>query len=736
MRSWLEPNGWIGAHVWNLNEFGKSVFQNSLPTDPEAGLQALEVNLPRHDADTSITTGDYVPRILRSLAWDAALFDRCVALLQVLAIYGDDGIAKEASDIHTSLFHLYLSGTHATSDQRLAVARRLLNSADSRERALGISALRAMLQSMYFGSGYDFQFGARSRDFGYQPKTYDDQSHWYRAALALAEEIAQSNGASASAAKAAISANFRGLWTVAGLRDELEGISARFAAQAFWRDVWLAVKQTRYLDAKDKSSDNYSRLSKLEGALRPRDLVQNVRGRIIGSKGGIYDFDDVILESAAGYRLSIERKNDEAIALGTEVAADEGALEELLPDIVGSPGSLLWYFGMGLARAAKNPKALWYRMVEQLANTDTESRNLGAFCGILFELNVAKSELSEELLDDALENEPLALYFPTLQASVVLNRRGMARLSRSLSLGKVPTSAYGQLHLGRAIEVVPGADIANFILKLAEAPNGESIAVHAFSMQFYSDRQSRRPHAPEIVGAGRKLLHTMEFKRQSGIESYELNEVVQVCVSGLEGRDVAKTVCDNLKRSTAEHKTYGFDHDQLLRVLLKMQPLATLDALLTGDEKAVLAGRNLLEQAVRLDANPMDDLDEAAVFEWCAVDPSVRFPLIASTVSAFLFSNAKNTREWRPIASRLVHSAPDPIAVMQELAKRLRPIIWGGSRSTILAANADLLDQFDTQGNVALGAHIETEKEKLQSEARADLQWETKFDKEQDERFE
>jgi hypothetical protein len=106
VRDWSDPKGCIGTHVWNLNEFGKAIFRNSLPAAPEAGLRALEANLPAHDADTPITTDAYLPRALRSLAWETDLFERCAALLHVMAIYGEGIIAKEAAEIHTSLFHL------------------------------------------------------------------------------------------------------------------------------------------------------------------------------------------------------------------------------------------------------------------------------------------------------------------------------------------------------------------------------------------------------------------------------------------------------------------------------------------------------------------------------------------------------------------------------------------------------------------------------------------------------
>lgn len=63
-------------------------------------------------------------------------------------------------------------------------------------------------------------------------------------------------------------------------------------------------------------------------------------------------------------------------------------------------------------------------------------------------------------------------------------------------------------------------------------------------------------------------------------------------------------------------------------------------------------------------------------------------------------------------------------------------MVWSGSRSTILDANANLLDQFDTQGDRALAAFIASENEKLKNEAHAELEMETKVDEDRDERFE
>ena len=155
-----------------------------------------------------------------------------------------------------------------------------------------------MLKCNHFSSDYDFQFGAHSRDYGYQPKNYGELMHWYKTAFAVAEEFALAGNA---AAKAIISGNFRRLWTLAGLRDELEAVAAKFAAQGFWRDGWLAVKRTRFWDEKDKASENYARLSKLGELLRPRDLIQRVKGQVLASNW--YDVDD--LESDDAHSIQV-----------------------------------------------------------------------------------------------------------------------------------------------------------------------------------------------------------------------------------------------------------------------------------------------------------------------------------------------------------------------------------------------------------------------------------------------
>lgn len=168
---WLAVGGRLG-NVADLDNVGKAMFNNLAPVAPEAALAAAERAFLGPDGDKAVKSCASYVHLIRSLAYDATLFERCIALLLKFAkAAGDDGKANDGSRVFTSLFFLYLSGTHATIEQRLSVIERLLLSDEVHLRDLGLEAFKAMLEAWQFSSDYHFEFGARSRDHGYWPQS-------------------------------------------------------------------------------------------------------------------------------------------------------------------------------------------------------------------------------------------------------------------------------------------------------------------------------------------------------------------------------------------------------------------------------------------------------------------------------------------------------------------------------------------------------------------------------------
>jgi hypothetical protein len=352
VQRWFASGGLL-HNVANLNDLGRAMFHNAAPVLPEAALSALErVAADAPDIAASVWR-QHLP-LLRSLAYDPPLFERSVAVLAQAAMQTEEErAAKEVSDIFVSLFPIYLSGTQATIEQRVAVIERLLHSNESRARALGLRAMDAVLKTTRFSSGYQFEFGARSRDYGFFPESNAELTGWYSAALTLAQHLASPNESLKHDMRSMVARNFSTLWTRARVYDQVENLSRTFAADAFWREGWFACKRTLRYDSGHMEPEVASRLSNLEAELRPSNISEQVKSIALSNQSaGLYLEE---LEASDGdFAGASERLQAKARELGEIVGVDDNLLEQLIPDMLRG-GARAWTFGQGLA--ATSPQA-------------------------------------------------------------------------------------------------------------------------------------------------------------------------------------------------------------------------------------------------------------------------------------------------------------------------------------------------------------------------------------------
>lgn len=358
-----------------------------------------------------------------------------------------------------------MSGTHAPLELRLKVLDGLLRSTGPGTRDLGVTVLQAMLKTGHFSVSYSFEFGARSRDYGYHPKTGEDVHDWFEAVLKLAEPFALSDSPMAEAVRTAIADEFRGLWTNSRPVDDLERLSRAIAAKQFWREGWIAVRQTRIYDGKAFPPEIRVRLTALEEFLRPKDLVDKVRGLVLGSRTGRLDLDDFDGVEDQDYAAAAARAAAAIDNLGRDVAADEQALKVLLPELMNG-NSKVAGFGHGIAMAAENPNEVWRAMVAQMAATTKPG--VGLLCAFLEGLQKRDGPLADALLDEALNDTSLAEWFPVLQANVVIDEKGLDRLLRALERGSAPIMRFIGLAYGRACDMIPGPGFKRLVLATAE----------------------------------------------------------------------------------------------------------------------------------------------------------------------------------------------------------------------------------------------------------------------------
>ena len=733
VEKWLAAGGLLGD-VATFSDVKRAMFAYIAPVSPERTLATIERGFSEQESGEALEgLADYVD-LLRSLAYDSALFECCVKLMLKFAQTHDDDKKSRASDEFSSLFSPYLSGTHATIEQRLRVVEPLLKSDNDRRRSLGLKALEAALAAWDFISFYSFEFGAHSRDHGYWPRTRAEVKHWYGSALRLAGTVACSDAVSASQVLAVLAKQFRGLWSRAGVHGELECVWRAISGRQFWAGGWIAVRQTLRYDSEGFTPDVCARLRALEEILRPVGLAQRVRSIVLSGIGHRADFEDLDADSDTDPLSQYERIDAVAHQLGEAVATDEGAFEELAPELVSQRGRL-WSFGQGLGENAENPTAIWDRLTVQLAATAEGEQCDLVFRGFLNALHTKNPKLANKLLDDAVEDQMLAAWYPALQTAVpAMDQHAVDRLMRSLKVAKAPIWMYQHLAWGRVTDPILGGQLKELLLEIAGTPGGGDVAAEVLSARLHSDKSQQTGHAPEVVDAGCELMSRFAFTKNRQGEDYRLGEIAEACLVGEMGAPIARDLCRRLKQAVSKCETYEFEHDDLLGALLSVQPAATLDGLLAGEARDLMGGVRIIKHLRR---HSLASVPEGVLLDWCDQEAEVRYPTIAYVIPISNSTDQAGPRKWTTIALRLLDEAPDRVEVLKQFVRQFHPTgVWSGSLAAILESNAELLDQLDAYPDPNVIAFVRDEKKRLAKVIENEKQHETAFDRRRDERFE
>jgi hypothetical protein len=461
------------------------------------------------------------------------------------------------------------------------------------------------------------------------------------------------------------------------------------AAQRFWSEGWIAVCDTLRFGLKKMLPDDAARLRALEELLRPDDLLQKARAYVSSKAWSAIDIANGEPDEGSEDAGSASRRADKTTeTLGREIGTKHNILDLLLPDLVrGDPGRR-WQFGRGLAAGADQLPDMWGRLVDAFTVAPESERNIQVLRGFLQSAATRDAEVTAGLLDTAVGSPVLGPWFPVLQASVDIDKRGAERIEAALQLGLAPSWTYKYLTVGRAADPISTSSLRRMIFGIALLPKGYEVAVDILGMRIYSARDSGSPLDNELVQCGRELVRRCTFDRSGQMLDYHLGEIVNACFVGDDAADDTIIVCRRFKEALSQHRAYMFDYPDLIASLFRVQPMIALDEFF-GDPPENT--RNLLIGDLDFDrGNPLEVVPAESLIAWAQIDPQVRFPRLASAITPFTKSDDKTDLVWAPIALRVLNAAPDRAAILAEFALQFQPSGWSGSLADILESRRAL----------------------------------------------
>jgi hypothetical protein len=672
---WLCVGGPLGD-LFSLGKQGLEILTNIAPVAPDAVLAKIERELDSAKgeavlAPNSTNRWQWV-RLIKMLGYDPQLFERAAKLLaRFVAIEPEGNKGNSAQNMFTELFHLLLSGTQASPEQRCDVVRQLAMSIDLEERRCASLALDALLKAGQFTSSSTFEFGARPRDWGWRPKVNKDAWDWYKAAIALAVELSPS----IDDAPRILARRVREIWTIDACHEALESAAVALTKKKSWIEGWLAFRAALRFDGTAMRSDVRVRLETIIQRLKPSDLLNQARAVVLSGANSGWDIvdgdpddDDV---SKPWQKASLMAQE-----VGRLLTQDSETRKQFLLELIpASNQQRAFECGVGLAEGAVDLLEMWREMITEFSKVDPNKRNVTVLGGYIYQANQRDATITSSVLKSAIDDPDLAPSLPYLQARVGIDKAGINRLRRAIGKGVLRAVDFNSIANG-AVGDSPPEELSALLLDIAQLSDGVEIALDILHMHFFRDREAGQQWDHLLIETGRNLLRRTDFSKKGQLRDYGMHTVVTICCAGIEGEDAAREVCDQLTAAIKSYQTSPYEVDYVLKALFKTQTFIALDAFLLHREAS--GTTNLFEMHFSFDT-PIEKIDPALLHQWADMDSTLRYPLLGEAIPMFTRKHGEESDDLDPIFMELLETAPDKHAFLGDYWARLYPRSWMGS---------------------------------------------------------
>ncbi|AUZ74872.1 MULTISPECIES: hypothetical protein [Aeromonas] len=749
VENWLEPDGLLG-NITALNEISARMLDYISPVAPEYLLDRIEAVLTASDFN-DIKSGcnsrrTSIVNILCQLAYEPKAFERCMKLLVNMAVHekendGNNSLTRQI----TNFFQAYLSGTHATLVQRIAIMNECFLSDVPRRRSLGFKMLSTALEDRWTGFGMN-AFGARPRDYGLHPN-HDELVQWRRAFIDEAVQLGTSGDPALEVPARQIMANtFRGMWGQHAIREKLIDAARKLHAHCPWGDGWKAVRSTIYFDHTERRNANNiepipDNLAALEKELEPHDLISAILTYVL-SKGQNYwaldaSFDH---EKIHKYDEARQRLEAKAFRLGKEFAASGHTLDVLGPHLFSNgwmPNRTA--FGKGLAKKSHDLLATWQQLVEQLEQHSEASWNFGIFDGFITEVNSINSLLTKKLLDQCAQHPVLRRALVYLHPWGKFTEADLDRCLMLLDDPDIDLNMYEPILWRNEYASLPRERILELAMRLLSKPGGSDVVLEALSMLLHDKDVMVDTLGLDFrhIGLRAAILNLpKDHNDPSGTRGYSMECVINAALR-FDGNESEKQEWLDVIFAVVDlHYGYVHSYESAIETTAALMPEAFLNRVFEGTEEQQ-ERRQFFICNRDLRFSPLAHINMDFLISWCCArnEPRV-WGAIAASINLWKKDEEIEGFEMSELALRLLESSPDPAIVLEIFAERVTPSSWSGSRAKVMQSRAEAIHKLVEHERADISTAAQTVSANLVQLIERQKEREQREDVEHEQRFE
>lgn len=678
-KSWLEPGGLL-ADPSKLNVDHIDMLLYIAPLVPQLAYTLVE---------KAITTGKSallhreqdLCQLLHFLAREPEHFETALGMLSILIdidppVFGNDHVR----DVIHALFSIAWSGTKAPLQERMSVAKWLLESSTPKLREAGHTALCGLLETRYFKVIGGYFGGGAPYETSAQPQTMEDLTSWLTSVLDFALPLAHSKAASSAPVRKAIAKQSQGLWLIEPVAVVLQKFYEAVAEEGFWEDGWHSIRKTLAEDGPPMPPELVLRLESLERMLSPKSLAD--RALEIAKSRGISNNEWAAMSSEA-QQAHVTTVQSIAQAL----LEDFQTLCKLMPALhQGSKGTET--LGAFLAHHACDPISLWNAIISALPSEKVKLHLIASFVETLEDRDPS---LAQIVLDSTLTTPLLSEWLPLLYGMAQLTDRTMMRMHSALEIS--PIKEFRFFGKSRIYDSIPFDALHSFIHAVCERPGGMPVALELVSCRLHNwSRKEPLEQADQWASTIRKILKNYSLVEDRSFRPHANMEVLlNIACTAYEGLEIIQRLCRDLLMLVKGHRKDIYQHGEVLQALITTQPLAVLKEFFEGDPAVLDTASDLIQRFRCVERDVFGAVPSSILKSWCDVAPDVRYPLVASVIHHVHKTKPHELYEWNINARLLLDNAPDTEAVLEELFHALDAQCLEGDRLEVLRTQRELV---------------------------------------------
>lgn len=214
-----------------------------------------------------------------------------------------------------------------------------------------------MLKADHFSSSYNFEFGARKRNYGYYPRSEDDLRAWYGSALSLCKAL--DNRGFGSDVRRLVARRFEFLANRPSLTDELIELGRYLAFEGGWPEGWVAVRKASRRAKVDKRREAFRQFQELARDIEPRSLKQRITTYVLPDQWSALDTAEFDLDDSKKYQKALAPSDKNCSDIGRDLALDERLLLDNLSVLISASSQRATVVGKSIGQHASAPEAVW-----------------------------------------------------------------------------------------------------------------------------------------------------------------------------------------------------------------------------------------------------------------------------------------------------------------------------------------------------------------------------------------